>query len=146
MAAAVAVLAAGSVGPVAGAQVKVDLVGPGASVYCEGMHDPSGEDNSPDIYGFAKIRLIEDGTADIFQATVVVKGGVPNGTYVVSIVQTLATCDDWLNGYLYTDAEGNGRAVVSEPVDPTAVAATVSVWGGNFPGYGSYRLAQVFVY
>ncbi len=89
------------------------------------------------------INLVGDNR---ISAVVVLKGGLPNVTYNVRLVQGYADCNDF-DGTLTTDENGNGAFAGREPIAPygsTGIFAFVSYpeFGGE-PGGDYYSTPEV---
>jgi len=83
----------------------------------------------PETNGFAVIHQV-DGNV---MAEVSLKGGLPNTTYNVRLIQTPSGSDCFVfDGTLTTNGQGNGNAHIEEPLLPGTTDAFAFL---SFPGF-----------
>ncbi len=127
----------------------VPLVGPRAVVWCD-----SGEPFYPgqvDLAGSPGPGFVGYMASDtMVGGTVMLKGAAPYTRYVVRFVQATPDPAYWLSqchgvdGYLWTDAAGNGSLYVREYRIPSAVALAFIVDTGNEYLTPTYRATMTY--
>lgn len=119
--------------PSAPGALKVPLAGPAANFYCVGLGEVG--DDSQSGPGF--VIYTQDRSANTVSADVVLKDASPNTTYLIQLVQSDGTGCGQVDGTLTTNGQGNGEALVTEPISPgvTAVRAFVAPSFFTSPSY-----------
>lgn len=139
--AAVAALATFAL-PANAAASKQALVGPEASVFCSDVQPVPGEDVSLLQGGFVVFNQ-SDG---MVSAVVSVKGGLPNTTYVVRLIQGNGGDCFTVDGTFVTNGQGNGnlhvREVIANPNSDVQVIVDTGVLfiTPTYRGFASYHL------
>jgi hypothetical protein len=102
---------------------KLELLGPLGHAYCDGT-TASGE---PGDWGFV---TFSSPSKDTIAATVSLKNAQPNAEFAVFLIQWEdSSCYKGIDGWIATNAQGNGSVRVSAPTAGTW--AVVSVYGSG---------------